>query len=310
MLMESLNLWLQQNLGIGTDAQLRLLETLIALAVLWVVRQVLLHTLIQRLSSTRSRYQWRKTVDYLFFLIGFFLIWPIWFRGVQSLATYLGLLSAGLAVALKDPIVDLIAWLFIVWRRTFEVGDRIQIGDYAGDVVDIRLFQFSLMEIGNWVDADQSTGRILHLPNEMVFTSVLANYTKGSQYIWNEIPVLVTFESDWEKAKSILKEIAREHADNMAASAEASFREAARKYLIQYDTLTSTVYTSVKDSGILLTIRYLCEPRQRRDSTQSIWESILHAFAKHADIDFAYPTQRFYNNVVEGKPGTKPEPVN
>jgi small-conductance mechanosensitive channel len=228
---------------------------------------------------------------------------------VQSLATYLGLLSAGLAVALKDPIVDLIAWVFIVWRRTFEVGDRIQIGNYAGDVVDIRLFQFSLMEIGNWVDADQSTGRILHLPNEMVFTSVLANYTKGSQYIWNEIPVLVTFESNWEKAKSILREIARDHADEMSASAEVSFREAARKYLIQYDTLTSTVYTSVKDSGIMLTIRYLCEPRQRRDSAQSIWESILHAFEKHSDIDLAYPTQRFYNNVVEGKPGNKPEPV-
>ena len=74
--------------------------------------------------------------------------------------------------------------------------------------------------------------------------------------------------------------------------------------MIQYDTLTSTVYTSVKDSGILLTIRYLCEPRQRRDSTQSIWESILHAFEKQADIDLAYPTQRFYNNVVEGRPGT------
>jgi small-conductance mechanosensitive channel len=308
--MDQLSLWLQQNLGIGADTQLHLLETLIALVGLWVIRQIVMHTLIQRLSNTRSQYQWRKTVDYLFYIIGFFLIWPIWFRGVQSLATYLGLLSAGLAVALKDPIVDLIAWVFIVWRRTFEVGDRIQIGDYAGDVVDIRLFQFSLMEIGNWVDADQSTGRILHLPNEMVFTSVLANYTKGSQYIWNEIPVLVTFESDWEKAKSILREIARGHADEMAASAEASFREAARKYLIQYDTLTSTVYTSVKDSGILLTIRYLCEPRQRRDSTQSIWESILHAFAQHADIDFAYPTQRFYNNVLEGKPGTKPEPVN
>ena len=308
--MDQLSQWLGQSLGIGFDTQIRLLETLVAIAALWVIRQVLLHTLIRRLSNTRLQYQWRKTVDYLVFLVGFFLVWPIWFRGVQSLATYLGLLSAGLAVALKDPIVDLIAWVFIVWRRTFEVGDRIQIGNYAGDVIDIRLFQFSLMEIGNWVDADQSTGRILHLPNEMVFTSVLANYTKGSEYIWNEIPVLVTFESNWEKAKSILREIARNHADEISAGAEASFREAARKYLIQYDTLTSTVYTSVKDSGVLLTIRYLCEPRKRRDSTQSIWESILHAFEKHSDIDLAYPTQRFYNNVVEGKPGTKPEPVN
>jgi small-conductance mechanosensitive channel len=307
--MEQLSLWLQQTLGIGSDIQLRFLETLLTLLALWILRQVLLRTLIQRIASSRSRYQWRKTVDYLFFLIGFLLIWPIWFSGIQSIATYLGLLSAGLAVALKDPIVNLIAWVFIVWRRTFDVGDRIQIGNYAGDVVDIRLFQFSLMEIGNWVDADQSTGRILHLPNGMVFTSVLANYTKGSQYIWNEIPVLITFESNWEKAKSILREIARNHSDKTVASAEASFREAARRYLIQYDKLDSSVYTSVKDSGILLTVRYLCEPRQRRDSTQLVWESILHAFAKHTDIDFAYPTQRFYNNVAEGKPGAWAEPA-
>lgn len=307
--MEQLSLWLQQSLGIGSDTQFRFLETLLTLLALWILHQVLLHTLVQRIASSRARYQWRKTVDYLFYLIGFLLIWPIWFSGIQSLATYLGLLSAGLAVALKDPIVNLIAWVFIVWRRTFDVGDRIQIGNYAGDVVDIRLFQFSLMEIGNWVDADQSTGRILHLPNGMVFTSVLANYTKGSQYIWNEIPVLITFESNWEKAKSILREIARNHSDKTVASAEASFREAARRYLIQYNTLDSTVYTSVKDSGILLTIRYLCEPRQRRDSTQLVWESILHAFKKHTDIDFAYPTQRFYNNVAEGKSGARAEPA-
>lgn len=307
--MDQLGLWLQQRLGIGSDTQLRLLETLLTLLVLWVLRWVVSRTLIQRISNSRTRYQWGKTLDYLFYIIGFLFIWPIWFSGIQSIATYLGLLSAGLAIALKDPIVNLIGWVFIFWRRTFEVGDRIQIGNYAGDVVDVRFFQFSLMEIGNWVDADQSTGRILHLPNGMVFTSVLANYTKGSQYIWNEIPVLITFESDWEKAKSILGEIARKHADKMVANAEASFREAARQYLIQYDKLGSTVYTSVKDSGILLTIRYLCEPRKRRDSTQFVWESILHAFKEHNDIDFAYPTQRFYNNVVEGKPGAKPEPI-
>ena len=67
------------------------------------------------------------------------------------------------------------------------------------------------MEIGNWVDADQSTGRILHIPNGMIFTSGVANYTHGPDYIWNEIPVLITFESDWEKAKGLLQEIADAH---------------------------------------------------------------------------------------------------
>jgi small-conductance mechanosensitive channel len=298
--MDQISLWLEQNIGIGPAIQGKMLASLAAVLVLWILRQILLHTLIRRIKDPRSRYQWRKTSAYILFIVGVLVIWPIWIEGVRSIATYLGLVSAGLAVALRDPITDLMGWAFIMWRRSFEVGDRIQIGDYAGDVVDQRIFKFSLMEIGNWVDADQSTGRILHVPNGMIFTHVLANYTKGSQYIWNEIPVLVTFESNWKKAKQLLQDIAREHSEELAGSAEESFRNAAKRYMLHYGTLTSIVYTSVKASGVLLTIRYLCEPRKRRDSTQIVWEAILEVFGQHADIDFAYPTQRFYDYSREG----------
>jgi small-conductance mechanosensitive channel len=77
-----------------------------------------------------------------------------------SVVTYLGLVSAALVIALQDPITNFVGWVFIISRRPFEIEDRIQIGEDAGDVIDIRFFQFSLNEIGNWVDADQSTGRI------------------------------------------------------------------------------------------------------------------------------------------------------
>jgi small-conductance mechanosensitive channel len=299
--MDEITRWLEANLGLSPQVQSRILESLVVVLVLWVMRQIVLRTVVYRMSDDRRRYQWQKTLGYVFFTLVVLLVWPIWFRGFQSLATYLGLLSAGLAIALKDPITDLIGWGFILWRRSFEVGDRIQIGEYAGDVIDQRIFQFSLMEVGNWVDAEQSTGRVLHVPNGMIFTNVLANYTKGSRYIWNEIPVLVTFESDWEKAKQILREIARHHSEQLSEGAEESFKQASKQYLINYGTLTSTVYTSVKDSGVLLTMRYLCEPRKRRDSTEQVWESILRAFAPHPDIDFAYPTRRLYNNQMEGK---------
>ena len=214
---------------------------------------------------------------------------------MQYAATYLGLVSAGLAIALKDPITNIIAWVFILWRKPFEVGDRIEIGQYAGDVVDQRIFQFSMMEIGNWVAADQSTGRVLHIPNGMIFTSGVANYTHGPDYIWNEIPVLVTFESDWETAKGILQEIADTHDVSQDPEAVREFEAATRKFLLKYNKLTPIVYTNVVDSGVLLTIRYLCKPRQRRGSTQAIWEEILRAFARQPEIDLAYPTTRFYS---------------
>ena len=224
---------------------------------------------------------------------------------MKSLSTYLGLLSAGLAIALKDPLVNLAGWAFIIWQRPIEVGDRIQVGEYRGDVIDQRIFMFTLMEIGNWVDAEQSTGRIIHIPNGKVFNDALANYSKGFQYIWNEIPVLITFESNWKKAKSILTKIIDKHAQSLSETARQKVRRAARKFMIFYTTLTPTVYTCVKDCGIMLTMRYLCEPRQRRTNDQAIWEDVLEEFAKCDDIDFAYPTQRFYHNALEGKEGAR-----
>jgi small-conductance mechanosensitive channel len=218
------------------------------------------------------------------------------------------LVSAGIAIALRDPLVNLAAWVFIVWRRPFTVGDRIEIGSNRGDVIDLRIFQFTLMEIGNWVDADQSTGRIIRIPNGKVFTEMLANYSKGFKYIWNEIPVLVTFESNWRKGKEILSEIGTRHAEHLTEKAAKRVKEASAQMMVFYATLTPAVYTSVKDSGVMLTIRYLCKPRERRGTEQAIWEDILTAFAQRDDIDFAYPTQRRVDNVREGKKGARAVP--
>jgi small-conductance mechanosensitive channel len=229
------------------------------------------------------------------------LLGRIWFTGFQDIGTFLGLVSAGLAIALKDLVASVAGWIYLLWRRPFEVGDRIQIGKHAGDVIDIRLFRFTLIEIGNWVEADQSTGRVILIPNSRILIEAIANYSKGFQYIWNELPVLVTFESNWPKAKAILQKIIDDHSADLSESAMLSVRKAAQRAMIIYSTLTPKVWTSVADSGVLLTIRYLCDPRKRRGTAETIWESILTEFGKCDDIDFAYPTMRRYMNLEEGK---------
>jgi small-conductance mechanosensitive channel len=283
----------------------RILATIAVLTVFWLIRVIAYRMLYRRVQEAKALYQWRKAIAYATAILALLVIGGIWIQGFQSISVFLGLLSAGLAVALQDPIVNLAGWLFIILRRPFDVGDRVQIGEYRGDVIDIRIFQFSLMEVGNWVDADQSTGRVIHIPNGKIFREAQANYSKGFQYIWNEIPILVTFESDWKKAKGILFEIAQKHAEHLSTKAEETLRRAARQFMILYSRLTPTVYTSVADCGVLLTIRYLCEPRNRRGTTQEIWEDVLEEFAKCDDIDFAYPTTRFYDNPLEGKPDAR-----
>jgi len=299
--MDNIIEWIEQTLNIGESAQYKIFYSLLAILTLVLLRWLLHRLVVHRIADHRIRYQWQKTLTYIVTFLGILIVGAIWLNAGQPLATYLGLVSAALVVALQDPITNFVGWGFILWRKPFEVGDRIQIGDNIGDVVDVRLFQFSMMEIGNWVAADQSTGRLLHVPNRQVFANVVANYTKGSDYIWNEIAVLVTFESNWKKAKSLLQIIADQNTMEIDESVKESFNQAAKKYYLKYGNLTPLVYTSVRDSGVLLTVRYLHEPRNRRDSEHKIWEAILATFAEHDDIDFAYPTQRFYNNLVEGR---------
>ncbi|MFQ3213861.1 MAG: small-conductance mechanosensitive channel [Marivirga sp.] len=127
----------------------------------------------------------------------------VWIDKIDSIGTFLDLVSAGLAIALQVPTVNVAAWLFIVIRKPFIVGDRIEIGGVARDVIDIRFFQFTINEIGNWVESDQSTGRIIHVPNGEVFRVSQANYDQGFSHVWNELAVLITFESNWKLAKSL-----------------------------------------------------------------------------------------------------------
>jgi small-conductance mechanosensitive channel len=288
-------------LHVSHDTLVKLILSIVIFIVLSAVRFMANTVMRKRTVDPKQAYRYRRAILYTYTVLLILLIGPIWVKGIASLTTFLGLASAGVAIAMHDTIANIAGWFFIISRKPFRVGDRIQIGETAGDVIDIRIFQFSVVEIGNWVHADQSTGRIVHVPNSRVLRESLANYHIGFEYIWNEIPVLVTFESDWKKAKRVLETIARDNAEHLSDGAQEQIRRAAERYFISYGALAPIVYTTVKESGILLTIRYLVDPRQRRASEQQIWEATLDAFAAADGIELAYPTTRFYSREHEAK---------
>ena len=286
--------FIENQIGIQEHNQIKILITVLVILILWILRLIIVRIVWKHTEDVRRRYAWRTSLAYTFPFIGVMIIAVVWVEAVEKFSTFFGLMTAGLAIALKDPLTNFAGWLFIVFRKPFTVGDRIQIGEHSGDVIDVRLFQFTLLEIGNWVGADQSTGRIIHMPNGKVFSDSQANYSKGFQFIWNEIPVVVTFESDWEKAKLILNKIVKEEVEHLSKEAKERVQEASKNFLIYYSHLTPTIYTCVKESGVMLTMRYLCDPRKRRSTEHAIWECVLSEFENNHDISFAYPTQRFY----------------
>ena len=288
--------WLQPFAELDPELRDRLLNTILLVVVLLFLRWVSLRILRRGVTDPQGRYRWRKNISYATAILAILLVGRLWSSGLRQLGTFLGLVTAALAIALREPVTNLAGWLFILWRRPFRVGDRVQVSGVAGDVVDLRLFQFTVFEIGNWVGGDQPTGRIVHVPNAKVFSDTLANYSRPFPFIWNEVAVLITFESNWRKAKGLLSEIAV----RQSVSPDRTHFHETGTYSIARLTEEPQVITSVEDSGVLLTIRYACDPRRRRMTAQAVWEDVLSAFEAAGDIDLAYPTKRIVGVKVEG----------
>lgn len=274
--------------------QIRLLVTFAVVVAVFVFRLIILRVVRKRVDDPEIWYRTQKVSSYGGSFIVVVVATFIWFR-VSNIGAWVGVVSAGIAIALADILRNFAGWGYILLRRPFKVGDRIEIDGQAGDVVDVRSQRFSILEIKNWVDADQSTGRIIQIPNGLLFSKPLANYTEGFPYIWHEVPMLVTFESDWKRGEELMREALSEHAPSMASEeARRAIREAATEYRIRYTHLTPTTYVSVKDSGVMITGRAIIPVRSRRHVDTTIWRSLLEKLDAEPAVELAYPTVRTY----------------
>jgi len=277
------------------------LISFITLIIAYLIAALTTRIINKNIKDLKKRHSARKFTIYTATFLSILIIIPVWINKSTSLTTILGLMGAGLTLALHQPILSMAGWLLILIRKPYETGDRVEVGGIKGDVVDIRLFYTSLLEIGNWVDADQSTGRIIHCPNNKIFTEAIFNYTRGFEYIWNEIKIVVTYESDWKKAKNIILDVTTKDQIDLGETVRGKIQLLSKKYMIHYEKLTPIVWTNIVDFGVELTLRYLTDARKRRSTQDEICGAILDRFNQEPDVDFAYPTYRIYRK------GDKPQ---
>lgn len=260
----------------------KLLISAILILINFIVVQLTSKVLFKTIKNTSTYYSLKKRFYYLFTAILIIMIILLWSESKLDLTTYMGFISAGIAIALREIFTNIAAWFIIVFQKPFEVGDRITVNGQTGDIIDIKLFQIVVVEVSSRDFGEQSTGRIVHIPNNFIFIHAITNANKGFEYIWNEIEVRLTLDSDWEEAKKMLGEIINRHAQHMTKEAEDKLYEASKKYMLYYNNLTPIVFLNVKPGFILLNVRYLCEPRQARVTENDIWKEILVA-AKEND---------------------------
>ena len=284
-----------------------LIATIMVILFVHLLSRGVEHAVLSGSEDVEARYKARRGILWAKSAIIVVVVAVIWLKFTKDFGVFLGIVGAGVAFALQEPLLCMAGWLLIILKKPFDVGDRVEIGGKVGDVIGINLFQTTMIEVGNWVEADQSTGRLVVAPNSQMWRSECYNYTKGFPFIWNELKTVVTFESDWKKARTIILKQAQEEAQKIEDEVRRQITEMQSRYAIRYERLSPIVYTDIAAHGVALTLRYLSPVRRRRETTQKICEEILEDFAKETDIDFAYPTTRFYDNAAEGKPGARAE---
>lgn len=253
----------------------------------FILTQIMSKILFKTIKTNSIYYTTRKKLYYFNTAILLVVIVFIWSESKLDLATYVGFISAGIAISLRELFTNMAAWLIIIFQKPFEVGDRITVNGIVGDVIDIKVFQTVLMEVSAPEQGQQSTGQIVHIPNNFLFLYGMANANKGFVYIWNEIEVRLTLDSPWEVAKRKLEEIINHHTLHLSKEAEENVIEASKRYMLHYTNLTPIVFVNVKEGYLYLTIRYLCEPRQARMTENLIWQEILTAFSETDEIKMA-----------------------
>ncbi|MEQ8353014.1 MAG: mechanosensitive ion channel [Leptospiraceae bacterium] len=266
----------------------RIIVTVVILIAVILLRLVLLRLATRRMRNQGHRLRWRTNSTYFAILAFLILAFPVWLPSLRSIATVLGIFGAGILIVFKEVFLNLAAWFYIVIRRPFEIGNRVTIQSIAGDVLDIRLFEFTVMEVTPRNLGGQSTGRIVHLPNALLWTTPLSNASKEFSFNWNEIRVPVKSTSNWQRAEEIIREIATTSTEQISDS-DSRIKHSADQYAIYFSRLHPGVFLEFQNGAVVLTLRHLSEPRTRRMTVDVIWRKILERFGEEGiELDENY----------------------
>ena len=265
---------------------------------------VLVYRLLDRqvrghVADPEKRHRYRKRVGYTIASLVVVGLGIVFFETLREIGTLLGFIGAGLAIALREYLAAFLAWFYIIGQRSIALGSRIEVAGVRGDVIDIGVFKITLVEVRGEGLGEQSSGRLVTVPNFKILTDPVFHFTTGSPYVWDEIDFTVTFESDWERAREIVEEVGNEVFQPHREEIETGFRRLESDYAFRYGVTTPIVYTSIGGSGINLRLRYLTHVRQRRGNRDAISRRILPRFRAESNIELAYPTSRVYRTEVD-----------
>lgn len=238
-------------------------------------------SLTRYLRDADSRYYARKLValsGYFIALVGLTVIFK---DRLGGLTVAIGVAGAGIAFALQEVIGSVAGWIAISFGGFYRPGDRVQVGGIKGDVIDVGILRTTLMELGEWVDSDLYSGRIVRIANSFVFKEPVFNYSGDFPFLWDELRLPVRYGSDHRLARRILETIGAEvTTDVLTDAVRQAWAEMLQKYLLEHARIDHQVTLVLTDNWMEFTLRYVVDVKKRRLIKDQIYTRILEEFER------------------------------
>ncbi|MDD5738475.1 MAG: mechanosensitive ion channel family protein [Candidatus Pacebacteria bacterium] len=214
-----------------------------------------------------------RIFKYAFLFLIIILISFYYSKSWTGLGLSIGLLSAALGWALQKPITGIAAWLMVVLKRPFSIGDRVIIGSVKGDVSDITLTHIYLKEVGGIILGEENSGRVIMVPNSILFEQNITNYNLQYEYVLDQVVLAITYESDLKEAVAICKEAVKVVKDRY------------------FGAITKEAYirNSFQTSGVNVSVRYLVLANRLQEISSYVTEEIFERVKNSQKVKFAYP---------------------
>ena len=241
--------------------------------------RVLEQTLPRRFGRADARYKVRKFIVFSGYLSILLFLAILFEDRLGRLSFAFGVVGAGVAVALQDVLASIAGAFSIGFSKLYAVGDRVQIGDTRGDVIDIGLLRTTLLETGNWVSRDLYNGRIVRIPNSTVLKGSVFNYSQGFRFIWDEIKVLFTTTSDCQLAREMLLRVAKEAIGEYLVEAQTSWKAMSDNYRSANPPLEPTVALVVNAGSLEFTVSYVVDYTKRIAMQDQLFTKIVEEIA-------------------------------
>ena len=272
--------------GIQSEYIILIIISIIALMVIKFINKIINRVYKSGEHSGRDVFKFSQRSNLIANIALIFVIFLIWEGHLDNIVTIISFISAGATIALKELILNICGGIYIKCAKPFVVEDRIEIGNVKGDVVLITAMSFKVLEVGDRVNGEQSSGIIINVPSSQIFSNSLKNYTTAFKYIWTEMKVDIDFDADIAKNKKKLYEIVNSNQTikSIPKKMDKAILDASGNYRIYYNNLKPIIYTEYIDNHIEFTIRFLVHPKKERNVIDALWLNIIKN-AQNGEID-------------------------